>query len=133
MEQALLQQEFANFTPVTESYMQSPDVSLYCHDDESSDAAEAQQNLQVKNKQFTKVRNKIMRKKFREKQREIGSSMESSSEEVDEEVKEANDKLWEDSQRFYALPCYIKPGKHQYFIKYKDTEGIPEMRKALRR
>ena len=74
-----------------------------------------------------------MRKKFREKQREIGSSMESSSEEVDEEVKEANDKLWEDSQRFYALPCYIKPGKHQYFIKYKDTEGIPEMRKALRR
>jgi len=48
----------------------------------------------------------------------------SSSSECDSEVAEKNDDIIREAMKFYALPMFVKPGKHHYMIKYKDTTEV---------
>jgi len=45
----------------------------------------------------------------------------SSDSSVDEMMIEKNQELIDDAEKLYALPLFIKPGKHQYLIKLKDS------------
>ena len=40
---------------------------------------------------------------------------------LESELVERHDEMIKETKRFYVLPVIMKPGKHQYFIKFKDS------------
>ena len=40
---------------------------------------------------------------------------------LESELVERHDEMIRETKRFYVLPVIMKPGKHQYFIKFKDS------------
>ena len=68
---------------------------------------------------FLKRKLEKKRKRKMHKQEYSSSSSECDSEEI-----EKVDATISEAMRFYALPMFIKPGKHQYLIKYKDSTEV---------
>jgi hypothetical protein len=54
------------------------------------------------------------------------------SSDYDSEEAEINTELIQECKKLYCMPVFMKPGKHQYMIKYKDTNEEGQKR-ALRR
>jgi hypothetical protein len=54
-----------------------------------------------------------------------------SESECDSEKIEQIDAQIDQSKDFFALPLFIKPGKHHYMIKYKDDKE-PNQRAAMK-
>jgi hypothetical protein len=65
--------------------------------------------------------------------RENGANnLPTSDSEVDPRDVEESQALERETELLYALPAFIKPGKHQYLIKYKDSSHKDQKRAAFR-
>lgn len=88
----------------------------------SSDASlELQNRKDQKKRKIDKWLKRATQKKVNEKARELGHLIDETDYSMDEKVKEDMHEQIRDTERFYALPIMLKPGKQQYLIKYKDT------------
>ena len=63
-----------------------------------------------------KVRKRMMRLEAGE------DDVSSSDSSVDEQMIEKNRDIIDEAEKLYALPLFIKPGKHQYLIKLRDSK-----------
>lgn len=75
-----------------------------------------------------------MRQETRNLQRKNGANnLPTSDSEVDWRGVEESQALERETELLYALPAFIKPGKHQYLIKYKDTSQKDQRRATFRK